>query len=321
MSDRRALITGISGQDGSYLAELLLAEGAEVFGMVRSPAARRSSNLTAVADRVQFVSGDLADADSLRAAVAETRPDDVFHLAAPTSVVASWDDPATTAALITGATATLIEAASDLDGGARFYVATSSEIFGDAGESPQDEDSPKHPRTPYGEAKLAVHELVAQAREGGLFAVSGITYNHESPRRPITFLPRKVTHAAASIALGKQETLELGDLNAVRDWSHAEDVMQGALLALRAAEPRDYVLASGAGRSVAHLVDAAFAAAGLEVEERVVVDPELVRPPERTPLIGNPARAHELLRWRPRHTFEDLVQEMVRADLQLVSGQ
>ena len=320
MSDRRALITGISGQDGSYLAELLLADGVEVFGMVRSRAARRSPNLAAIADRITFVEGDLAAPASLREAVATSSPDDVFHLAAPTSVAASWNDPDATAALIAGATEILIDATAALADGARFYVATSSEIFGDAGESPQNEDSPKQPRSPYGEAKLAVHELVAAARARGLYAVSGITYNHESPRRPLSFLPRKVTHAAAAIALGRQETIELGDLSAVRDWSHAEDVMRGALLALRAPEPRDYVLASGAGRSVAHLVDAAFAAAGIAAEGRVVVNPEFVRPPEPTPLIGDPTRAHELLGWSPRHTFEDLVGEMVAADLQLVSG-
>jgi GDPmannose 4,6-dehydratase len=314
---KRALITGITGQDGSYLAELLVADGYEVTGLVRPGPDPQASNIAAIADRVELIEGDLADPDSLRATVAESTPDEIYHLAAPTSVAASWEDPEGVTALIAGATEVLIAAAEQLTD-TRLYVATSSEIFGDAGESPQNEDSPKRPRSPYGEAKLRVHELIAAARDRGLFAVSGITYNHESPRRPAHFLPRKVTNAAAAIALGRQETLELGDLGAVRDWSHARDIVHGARLALGADVASDYVLASGVGRTVGDLVEAAFAAAGVDPDGRIVVNPEFVRPPESTQLVGDPSRARAVLGWRAELSFEDMIAEMVAADLELL---
>ena len=310
VSGRRALVTGVTGQDGSYLAELLAAQGYEVVGMVRP--GRRAA--PAGVDGV--VEADLLDHDALIAAVEEARPDELYHLAAPTFVPASWDDPSEVVAAVAGATAALLAAARRTDPAMRVYVATSSEIFGDSGESPQSETSPMRPRTPYGVAKLAAHGLVGTFRERhGLFAVSGITYNHESPRRPAHFLPRKVTSGAARIALGLEETLALGDLGAVRDWSHAGDVVRGAWLALQAGEPRDYVLASGVGRTVRDLVAAAFAAAGISPEGRVTVDPAFLRPPEATPLVGDPSRARRELGWEPEHSFEATIAEMVRADL------
>lgn len=317
---RRALITGISGQDGSYLAQRLLHDGYEVTGVVRSEAAAQSPNLARIADELIFVSGSLGKPDSLRAAVKASNPDEIFHLAAPTSVAASWDDPVGADTLIAGATEIIIEAAAALPTPPRIFVATSSEIFGDAGVSPQNEDSPKNPRTPYGESKLRAHELVAAARQRGLYAVSGITYNHESPRRPLAFLPRKVTNAAASISLGLTDSVDLGDLEAVRDWSHADDIMHGAALALRAPEPADYVFASGVGRTVQDLVDAAFAAAGISSEGRVFVNPVFVRPPEATLLIGDPLRAEERLGWEHKISFEAMIAEMVAADLAGLRG-
>lgn len=311
----RALITGISGQDGSYLAELLIADGYEVTGLVRSPESGNAPNLAAVADQIEFVNGDLGDPDSLRSAIAQVAPDELYHLAAPTSVADSWKDPEATRALIAGATGAVLQGAAALTAPARVFVASSSEIFGDAGESPQDELSPKRPRTPYGEAKLAAFELVARAREDGLFAVSGITYNHESPRRPLHFLPRKVTHGAAEIALGNADTITLGDLAAIRDWSDARDIVRGAMLSLRAPAGADYVFASGTGRTVGDLVDAAFAAAGVDPAGRVTVDPAFVRPAEATPLIGDPAKARHDLRWEPAYTFEQTIAEMVAMDL------
>jgi GDPmannose 4,6-dehydratase len=213
-------------------------------------------------------------------------------------------------------TAELLGAARRLDPDLRVYVATSSEIFGDAGESPQHERSPMRPRTPYGVAKLAAHGLVGAARERfGLFAVSGITYNHESPRRPEWFLPRKVTRGAAAIALGREDELVLGDLDAVRDWSHAADVVRGAWLSLQAAVPRDYVFASGQGRTVRAFVEAAFAAAGVDPDGRVRVDAELVRDPEPTAPVGDPSLARRELGWEPSISFEAMVAEMVAADL------
>lgn len=312
---KRALITGISGQDGSYLAEQLLTDGYEVTGLVRSPQSARSPNLAAVAGQLRFVTSELSNPDSLRLAIAAVKPQSIYHLAAPTSVADSWNDPHGTQRLIAGATEAVLQAAAALADPARVFVASSSEVFGDAGESPQNEQSPKRPRTPYGEAKLAAFELVRAARADGLFAVSGITYNHESPRRPLHFLPRKVTHGAAEITLGNAETLTLGDLGAVRDWSDARDIVRGAALALDAGEPGDYIFASGVGRTVGDLVDVAFAAAGIERGDRIEVDPAFLRPPEATPLIGDPAKARDELGWKPEFSFEQTIGEMVATDL------
>ena len=224
-------------------------------------------------------------------------------------------------AAIATATATLLAAAREVDPAPRVWVSTSSEVFGDAGESPQTERSPMRPRTPYGAAKLAAHGLVGAMRERwGLFACSGLTYNHESPRRPEQFLTRKVTRGAAAIKLGIERELVLGDLDAVRDWSHAADVVRAAWLALQAPEPGDYVIASGVGRTVRDFVVAAFAALDLDWEGCVRVDPALVRAAEPVALVGDPTRARERLGWTPEHSFEDLVAEMVAADLGALSG-
>jgi len=313
---RRALITGIGGQDGSYLAEQLLDEGYEVVGLVRPPVGRDLPLLGEAAQRIEQVSGDLSDHESLRRAVAEVEPDELYHLAAPTFVPASWDEPGAVLHEIAGATAALLTAARELRDPPRVLVATSSEIFGEAGVSPQNEESPTRPRSPYGVAKLAAHHLVGvMRRQYGLFAVSAITYNHESPRRPERFLPRKVSRGAAAIALGLQEELVLGALDAVRDWSHAADIMRGARMALQAPEPNDYVFASGVGRTVRELVDAAFKAAGVSPEGRIKVDQALVRAPEATPPVGDPSRARELLGWEPQISFDEMIAEMVAADI------
>lgn len=312
---KRALITGVSGQDGSYLAEMLLADGYEVSGLIQTPDDMRSPNLAAVADRLSFVAGELAEPGTLRGAIEQVAPSEIYHLAAPTSVAQSWKDPDGVRRLIADATSVVLEAAATLNEPARVFAAASSEIFGNSGESPQNEASPKRPTSPYGEAKLAAFELVASARERGLFAVAGIFYNHESPRRPPHFLPRKVTRGAAAIALGEQDKLELGDLDAVRDWSHASDIMRGARLALTAELPDDYVFASGAGRTVGELVDVAFAAAGVDPQGRIEINPEFVRPREATPLIGDASHARSELGWEPQISFEEMIGEMVAADL------
>lgn len=302
----RALITGVTGQDGSYLAELLLTRGYEVTALVRDPGKPMPTGVTPVA-------GDLLAPETLTRAVREVAPDELYHLAAPTFVPDSWERPAETLQAIAGATATLLAA---VEPSTRVWVATSSEIFGDAGESPQTERSPMRPRTPYGVAKLAAHGLVGALRERrGLFACSGITYNHESPRRPEHFLPRKVTRGAAAIKLGLQSELVLGDLDAVRDWSHAADVVHAAHLALQADAPGDYVIASGVGRTVRELVATAFAVLDLDWEAHVRIDASFVRAPEPTVLVGDPTRARTALGWLPEHSFEDLIGEMVRAEL------
>jgi GDPmannose 4,6-dehydratase len=299
----RALVTGVTGQDGYLLAEQLLGEGCEVFGLARRTGA-------GVPAGTRLLVGDLRDPDSLRSAVAEAAPDELYHLAAPTHVPRSFEDPEGTMLEIAGATEVLLEAAP-----ARIFVASSSEIFGEAASSPQDEDSPKRPRNPYGEAKLAAHEAVAAARSRGVHAVAGILYNHESTRRPDHFLPRRVSIGVAKIKLGLEQELTLGDLEAVRDWSAATDVMRGAVVALRHDEPDDYVLASGVGHTVRELVDLAFAHVGIAPEGRVRIDPQFVRGVEQVPLIGDPSKARRVLGWEPRVSFEELVAQMVDFDL------
>jgi GDPmannose 4,6-dehydratase len=316
VSARRALITGISGQDGAYLAELLVAKGYDVTGVVRDPEDREIPNLAAVRDRVALIGGDLLEPSTLTDALSAVRPQELYHLAAPTFVPTSWEDPASILDAIGGATAALLGAARRLDPEMRVFVATSSEVFGDAGESPQHERSPMRPRSPYGVAKLAAHGLVGALREHfGMYVVSGITYNHESPRRPQHFLPRKVTRGAAAISLGLQDELVLGDLNAVRDWSHAADIVRGAWLSLQADAPSDYIFAAGVGRTVGDLVNAAFAAAGTSPEGRIRVDPAFVRPPEPWAPVGDPSHARTTLGWQPEISFEQLISEMVAADL------
>jgi GDPmannose 4,6-dehydratase len=313
---RRALITGIAGEDGSYPAEQLVADGCEVTGLVRRPADRALPNLAAVRDRIALVEGDLLDPGSLRAALRTVGPHELYHLAAPTFVPASWEDPTDTVAAIAVGTAVLLAAARAVDPAMRIWVASSSEVFGDAGESPQHEGSPMRPRTPYGVAKLTAHGLAGAMRaHHGMFVCSGIAYNHESPRRPVRFLPRKVTRAAAAISLGIDDTLVLGDLDAVRDWSHAADVVEAARLALRHDEPGDYVVASGIGRTVRELVETAFEHVGVDPWRHVRVDEELVRAPEHTSPVGDPSRARDVLGWRPAHSFHAMIAEMLEADL------
>jgi GDPmannose 4,6-dehydratase len=307
-------VTGVSGQDGSYLATLLVERGYEVVGLVRGPGG-------SLPEGVSALTGNLLAPATLRAAVHDARPDELYHLAAPTFVPDSWEDPTETVAAIATATATLLAAAREVDPAMRVWVASSSEVFGDAGESPQSERSPMRPRTPYGAAKLAAHGLVGAMRERwGLFACSGLTYNHESPRRPERFLTRKVTRGAAAIKLGLDSELVLGDLDAVRDWSHAADVVRAAWLALQAPEPDDYVIASGVGRTVRDLAAAAFSALDLDWERHVRVDRALVRAPDPVALVGDPTRARERLGWTPERSFEDLVAEMVAADLAALRG-
>jgi GDPmannose 4,6-dehydratase len=296
----RALVTGVTGQDGYLLAEQLLRDGVQVFGL-----ARRADADVPAGTRV--LAGDLNDADSLRAAVREARPDELYHLAAPTYVPASFEDPERTRREIVGATEVLLEAAGD----ARVFCASSAEIFGEAVESPQNEESVRRPRNPYGEAKLAALEAVAQARSRGVHAVAGILYNHESTRRPERFVPRRVSVGTAMIKLGLADELTLGDLEAVRDWSAATDLMRGATLALRHDTPDDYVLASGVGRTVQELVDVAFAHVGIDPAGRVRIDPQFTRGVEEVPLVGDPSKARRVLGFQPQVSFEELIGDMV----------
>jgi GDPmannose 4,6-dehydratase len=318
---RRALVTGITGQDGSFLAELLLGRGYDVVGMVRPPASEPLGAAEHLRDRLRLVRGDLLDPDSLRAVVADAQPDELYHLAAPSFVPDSWLRPAQTLAAIAGSSATLLEAVRDAGGRTRVFVAGSGAIFGATPDSPQREGSPCWPETPYASAKLAAHQIVGQMRaHEGVFACSGILYNHESERRPEQFVTRKITRAAAAIKLGLQTEVGLGDTSAVRDWSFAGDVMLGAWLMLQQDEPDDYILASGVGHTVAEFVEHAFAYVGLSAETHVRVDAGVRRPPEPTPRVGDASRARERLGWWPRLSFEALIERMVDADLRALKA-
>jgi GDPmannose 4,6-dehydratase len=316
---RRALITGISGQDGSFLAELLLEKGYEVAGLVHGDPRGRSLGCSEhLRERLIVLGGDLLDPTSLRAAIEQTQPHELYHLASPSFIPVSWEKPADTMRAIVGSTAVLLEAVRDSNGDppTRVWVAASGAIFGDVRESPQNESTPCRPISPYAIGKLASHQLVGAMRaHDGLYACSGIVFNHESERRPPRFVTRTVTRAAAQIKLGLAEEVRLGQLDAVRDWSFAGDVMYGAWLMLQQEQPEDYVLASGVGHTVAELTKTAFAYVGLEAERYVRVDPKLVREPEQTVSVGDPSKAREQLGWQPRLGFGQLVERMVDADL------
>ena len=322
---KRALITGITGQDGSFLAELLLAKGYAVTGVVREAGAEPTGDPTRgvslgcsehLRAQVELVHGDLLAPETLRAALELVRPHELYHLAAPSFVPASWDRPQETIRAIAGSAAAILEAVRELDPSTRVFVSASGAIFGDAPEYPQREDTPCHPTTPYAVAKLTAHQLVGLLRSrDGLHASSGVLFNHESERRPERFVTRRITRAAASISLGLQQDLTLGDLTAVRDWSFAGDIVHGAWLMLQQERPEDYILASGIPHTVADFARAAFACVGLDAERHLRVDPALVRPAETTPSVGDPSRAQARLGWTPQVDFQQLVERMVGADL------
>ena len=314
---KRALITGIGGQDGSYLAELLLERGYAVAGVVR-PGAAEYPNLGPVRDRIELLEAELLDQRSLATALEAARPGEVYNLASPSFVPASWERPVATAEFAAVGATSLLEAIRAVDPAIRFYQASSSEIFGEPRESPQTEETPLKPVTPYGVAKAYAHFIVSSyRRQYGLFACSGILYNHESPRRPLEFLPRKVAHGAAAVSLGLQDELVLGDLDAKRDWGYAGDYVRAMWLMLKEDEPGDYVVATGESHSVRELVQCAFAHVGLDWQEHVRVDPGLQRgAAELHRLVGNASHAHDRLGWRPELGFEQLAHLLVDADLE-----
>jgi GDPmannose 4,6-dehydratase len=318
---RRALVTGITGQDGSFLAELLLEQGYRVTGVVRGAPERSLGCSEHLRKQVGLIHSDLLDPSSLRAAIEEGRPTEIYHLGGPSFVPASWEHPAETLSAIVGSTATLLEVVREISPGARVFVAASGAMFGEAHESPQREDTPCRPTTPYAIAKLAAHRLVGALREhDGLYACSGIVFNHESERRPEQFVTRRITRGAAEIALGLREQLTLGDLQAVRDWSFAGDVVRGAWLMLQQEHPGDYILASGIPHTVAEFAQAAFACVDRDAERYLRVDPALVRAPEDTRSVGDPSKARERLGWEPLLSFPELVERMVRADMRSLQG-
>jgi GDPmannose 4,6-dehydratase len=311
-----ALITGLTGQDGSFLTELLLEKDYRVVGLVRGAPERSLGCSEHLRQRVELVAGDLLQSGTLRAAVEQVRPGEIYHLAAPSFVPASWVRPGETTKAIVDSAVTILETVREIDPAIRVFLSASGSIFGDARESPQREHTPCRPQNPYAISKLAVHQLVGALRtHDGLHASSGITYNHESERRPERFVTRRITRGAAAIALGLKDELTLGALDAVRDWSFAGDIVRGAWLMLQQDHPDDYILASGVPRTVAELAKLAFACVELDAERYLRVDPSLVRPAEHTPPVGDPSKARAQLGWEPLVSFEELVERMVRADL------
>ncbi len=319
---RRALITGIGGQDGSYLAELLLECGYAVAGVVR-PGAGEYSNLEPVRDRIELFAADLLDQGSLATALEAAQPGEVYNLASVSFVPASWEQPVLTAELAAVGVTALLEAIREVDATIRFYQASSSEIFGEPLESPQTEETPLSPLTPYGVAKAYAHFIVRSYRiRYGLHASAGILYNHESPRRPLEFVPRKVAHAAAAISLGLEGGLWLGDLDSRRDWGYAADYVRAMWLMVQQDEGDDYVVATGVTHSVRDLVETAFGHVGLDWQEYVHIDESLQRgTAELHNLVGDPSRAREKLGWQPTVTFEELVELLVGAELDRLRGE
>ena len=316
---KRALITGITGQDGSYLADFLLAKGYTVFGLVRRSSTFNFERIRHIQDRINILSGDLLDQNSLMTAVAEAEPDEVYNLAAQSFVPASWTQPVLTGEATALGVMRLLEAVRRISPKARFYQASSSEMFGKVRESPQSEKTPYYPRSPYGVAKVYGHWITVNYRESyGLFAVSGILFNHESPRRGLEFVTRKVTYTAARIKLGLANELRLGNLDAKRDWGYAGDYVQAMWMMLQRGEPRDYVVGTGIQHSVQDLVELAFEYVDLDWRDYVVQDERLRRPAEVETLVADPSRARRELGWEQSVDFRSLVEMMVDADLEIV---
>ena len=320
---KTALITGITGQDGSYLAELLLEKGYKVYGLVRRSSTVTFERIQHIQDRLELLSGDLTDQNSLFYALEESRPDEVYNLAAQSFVQTSWTQPVLTGDVTGLGVTRMLEAIRifDRERRIRFYQASSSEMFGKVQAVPQDENTHFYPRSPYGVAKVYGHWATVNYRESyGMYAVSGILFNHESPRRGLEFVTRKVTDGAARIKLGLASELRLGNLDAQRDWGFAGDYVRAMHLMLQPDQPDDYVVATGETHTVQRLVELAFGAVGLDWREHVSLDPRFMRPAEVDLLVGDPSKAQRELGWEPEVGFEALVTMMVDADLERLRG-
>jgi GDPmannose 4,6-dehydratase len=321
VSARRALITGITGQDGSYLAELLLHKGYEVHGMVRRASTEKFDRIEHIRDRLTFHQGDLLDQRSLGDAMRASQPHEIYNLAAMSFVAVSWIQPTLTAEFSGTGVTRMLEAMREVSPDARFYQASSSEMFGKVREVPQTENTPFYPRSPYGVAKAYGHHITVNYRESyDLHATSGILFNHESERRGLEFVTRKIAWHAAAIKLGITKELKLGNLDAKRDWGYAKDYVEAMWLMLQRDDPQDYVIATGVAHSVKECVEIAFDQAGLEMDGHVVIDDALKRPAEVDHLIGDASKAERELGWKPATSFEELIRLMVDADLALLAG-
>jgi GDPmannose 4,6-dehydratase len=317
---KKALITGITGQDGSYLAEFLLGKGYGVYGMVRRASFQRFDRIQHILDRVEIIEGDLTDQSSLDDAMKTIAPDEVYNLASQSFVPTSWNQPVLTADVTGTGVTRMLEAIRKHKPDSKFYQASTSEMFGKVHETPQNETTPFYPRSPYGVAKVYAHWITINYRESyNIFACSGICFNHESPRRGLEFISRKVTEGVARIKLGLTDTLKLGNLEARRDWGYAKDFVEAMWLMLQQDRPEDYVIATGVSHSVQDLVDTAFGYVGLPAEPHVVVDPKLLRPAEVDILVGDASKAKTKLGWAPTSSFQEMIYMMVEADLKRLS--
>lgn len=317
---KTALITGVTGQDGSYLADLLLEKGYRVVGMVRRSSGEQFERIEHIKDKIELRQGDLLDQLSLIDLIRDVKPDEVYNLAAQSFVPTSWQQPILTGEFTALGVTRMLEAVRTVDTGIKFYQASSSEMYGKVREVPQDEETPLYPRSPYGVAKCYGHYITINYRESyNIFAVSGILFNHESPRRGLEFVTRKVTDGAARIKLGLATELRMGNLDAKRDWGYAGDYVKAMWLMLQNKEPLDYVIATGEEHSVKELIEVAFERVGLNWQDYVVIDPLFIRPAEVDRLLGNPAKAKKELGWKPEVSFQKLVEMMVDADLERLS--
>ncbi|MFQ6103249.1 MAG: GDP-mannose 4,6-dehydratase [Candidatus Glassbacteria bacterium] len=316
---KKALITGITGQDGSYLADFLLEKGYRVFGMVRRSSTESFERIDHIKDEIELLMADLLDEPSIISIVKKVKPDEVYNLAAQSFVPTSWDQPVLTGEFTALGVTKVLEAIRLVDSSIRFYQASSSEMFGKVQQSPQNEKTPFYPRSPYGVAKVYGHWITVNYRESyGLFACSGILFNHESPRRGREFVTRKITYEVARIKHGLSKKVRLGNLDAKRDWGYAGDYVRAMWLMLQQDKPEDYVIATGVAHSVRELADLAFSHAGLSMKDHIEVDPALIRPADVDHLLGDPSKAKKQLGWEPEMTFDEMVRMMVDSDMSLV---
>ncbi len=319
---KKALITGITGQDGSYLAEFLLEKGYQVFGMIRRSSYEKLDRIAHIEKDIELIQGDLLDQNSLHNAIALVQPDEVYNLAAMSFVPTSWNQPVLTGEFTALGVTRLLEAIRQLKPDTKFYQASSSEMFGKTRESPQNENTPFYPRSPYGVAKVYAHFITVNYRESyNLFACSGILFNHESPRRGLEFVSRKITYGAVCIKLGLANELRLGNLKARRDWGYAGDYVKAMWLMLQQEKPDDYVVATGESHSVEEFVELAFSYLDLDWRKYVKIDPKLFRPAEVDHLVGDASKARRILGWQPTVSFPELVKMMVDSDLEFLKKQ
>jgi GDPmannose 4,6-dehydratase len=318
---RRALVTGITGQDGSYLADLLLEKDYEVFGLIRRSSTVNFERIEHIQEDIHLLSGDLLDQNSLMFAIQESKPHEIYNLGAQSFIPASWEQPLLTGEITALGVTRILEAIRSIDPSIRFYQASTSELFGKVQESPQSERTPFYPRSPYGVSKMYAHWITINYRETyDLFACAGILFNHESPRRGLEFVTRKITNGVARIKHGLTNELALGNLDARRDWGFAGDFVRAMWMMLQQDEPKDYVIATGDDRTIREFCQVAFDAAGLNWEDHVVLDERFLRPAEVEILKGNATKAREELGWKPEVSFEEMVRLMVERDLEIVAA-